>query len=287
MDGNPSQILSYTSFIFANADVRQGSRHSSVQPIRDPPPGPRSARQFNGHDLDEQEREAAAEWGGAGNDTHRANGTVYQNRKPMGSMTASPQPAYHGWSESSTSTSDDVDVDSEVAGVKFRTPSSGSSPPLRVAWVASNGGSKGHSGPRHGKRHNDKHRDNRATSINNQHQDLQQRNPEAQAQAQFQRQQQAQAATAPVPTRAATTPGQVADGRQRHLICPFWVTYGTMCAKTCPFRHKIVPGLPAEKLECWFWRVRGRCQKLENCEFEHRDTLHGIQKKVYGIQKNV
>lgn len=79
--------------------------------------------------------------------------------------------------------------------------------------------------------------------------------------------------------KLATRPRPTSTGM---IICPYWVTAPILKWKESPcpsdgdhgrYLHRRVPGLPAEALECAFYR-RGGC-KNSRCGLEHQPTLHG------------
>lgn len=68
------------------------------------------------------------------------------------------------------------------------------------------------------------------------------------------------------------------------LICPHWLSAPLLnwgwqrCGHDDShgrFVHEEIPGVPAEALECAFYRQRGECRKIR-CPLEHRTTLHGL-----------
>lgn len=68
------------------------------------------------------------------------------------------------------------------------------------------------------------------------------------------------------------------------LICPHWLSAPLLnwgwqrCGHDGShgrFVHEEIPGVPAEALECAFYRQRGKCRK-HRCPLEHRPTLHGL-----------
>ncbi|KAJ9155666.1 hypothetical protein NKR23_g1979 [Pleurostoma richardsiae] len=84
--------------------------------------------------------------------------------------------------------------------------------------------------------------------------------------------------TSPSPPQSVVSSlAQTTSATLSSVVCPHWI--GHKCKKDQThgrYLHELRPGLPVERLECYWWRSYECNKSAEQCRFEHKATRHGI-----------